>query len=194
MATYNQAKMHFKNPSGAKAITVQANEKLIITLEDFEGGERSFDLTVEMVGDNAQCQIIGRIQTTGKDHKKWRVSQIYNGKNQIGHVQLRGTAEDESFLEFDGGAVLSESSEGSDAEVTEKIMLFDQARGRALPILTVKTDKVASAGHGASIAPINKETLLYCQSKGIDRRTAQTMIKEGFLNLQEDPGSSNRKR
>lgn len=185
--------MHLAAPSGSKTIQVQENQNLTITLEDFEDGNRSFHLIVEMVGENAECEVIGRAQSKGKDQKVWKIEQIYQGHNQTGHIQLRGTAEDEAFLEFDGGAILDQNSTQSDAEVTEKIILFDQAKGRALPILTVKTDNVKAAGHGASIAPINDELILYFQSRGIPKKQAEKLIKEGFLQMVEDPDSSNRR-
>ncbi len=185
--------MHFSSPSGTQTIQIQENENRTITLEDFEPGSREFHLTIEMCGENAKCEIIGRAQSKGSDRKIWKVEQVYQGHNQTGHIQLRGTAEDQAFLEFDGGAILAEASTQSDAEVTEKIILFDQAKGRALPILTVKTDNVKTAGHGASIAPINSELLLYLQSRGIEKKEAETLIKKGFLDLVENPDSSNRK-
>lgn len=185
--------MHFTNPSGSETIQIKENENMTITLEDFEPGSREFHLTVEMLGENAECEIVGRAQSKGTDRKIWKVEQVYKGHNQTGHIQLRGTSEDEAFLEFDGGAILDETSTQSDAEVTEKIILFDQAKGRALPILTVKTDDVKAAGHGASIAPINSELLLYFQSRGIPRKEAEKLIKEGFLDLIEKPDSSNRR-
>ena len=185
--------MHFISPSGTETVQVKENQKLMITLEDFEPGNREFHLTIEMQGENAECEIVGRAQSKGSDHKVWKVEQVYQGHNQTGHIQLRGTAEDDAFLEFDGGAILEHSSTQSDAEVTEKIILFDQAKGRALPILTVRTDDVKAAGHGASIAPINSELVLYFQSRGIAKKDAEKLIKEGFLDLIEKPDSSNRR-
>jgi len=185
--------MHYINPTGHQTLKIEANESKTITLEDFQTGSRTFHLVIQMMGENAKCEVIGRIQSKGTDRKVWKIEQQYQGHNQTGHIQLRGTAEDQAFLELDGGAILEQSSTQSDAEVTEKIILFDQARGRALPILTVKTDDVKAAGHGASIAPINEELILYFQSRGIVKKEAEKLIKEGFLDLVEDPDSSNRR-
>jgi len=59
--------------------------------------------------------------------------------------------------------------------------LFDQGRSKLLPVLTVKTDKVKSASHGATIAPVEPEKILYLQSRGINKKDATELIKDGFL-------------
>lgn len=173
--------MKLKNPQGTKKIIVGNNEKQEIFLEDFEPGKRSFELIIELKGKNAECHVQGRAQATKKDEKTWIVRQMYQGENQTGLIELRGTAEDESFLQFDGMAILEQSSKDADAQINEKIILFDKGRGKLLPVLTVKTDKVKSASHGASIAPVNEEQILYLQSRGIPQKKAEKILKEGFL-------------
>lgn len=175
--------MKIENPSGQKEVTVKAHEQLEIFIEDFEAGSRDFELTVNLEGENAECHIYGRAQSTGKDRKAWKVLQNFKGKNQTGSIDLRGTAEDESFLEFDGAGNLTTTSENADANIEEKIILFDQAKGKSLPVLRVETDKVKSAGHGASIAPVDKEKILYFQSRGVPKKEAEEILKTGFLSF-----------
>ncbi len=173
--------MELINPEGQKVIKVADNQSLNITLQDFEPGSRDFQLTVELLGDQAECHIHGRAQTHGSDRKSWQVKQIFQGTEQIGSIDLRGTAEDQSFLEFDGAATLAQTSVDADANIEERIILFDDAKGRSLPVLRVETDKVKSASHGASIAPVDREQILYLQSRGIASDEAHDMLKTGFL-------------
>ena len=173
--------MKFTDPSGVKTVQVTSNEVLEITLEDFSSGSRDFKLTVELLAENAECHIKGRAQATGSDHKNWQIKQMFMGQDQTGTIDLRGTAEDDSFLGFDGNGTLTTTSRQADANITEKIILFDNARGRSLPVLRVETDQVKSAGHGASIAPVDPEKILYFQSRGVNRKSAEALIKTGFL-------------
>jgi Fe-S cluster assembly protein SufD len=173
--------MKLTDPSGHKIIQLENDEVLEITLEDFSEGSRDFQLTVELLSENAECHIKGRAQCFGSDKKNWQVKQVFRGHNQTGSIDLRGTAEDQSFLGFDGNGTLKEGSSEADANITEKIILFDQAKGRSLPVLRVETDKVKSAGHGASIAPVDNEKILYFQARGVSRKEAEKLIKIGFL-------------
>jgi len=173
--------MKFTDPSGEKTISVKAGENLNIEIEDFSSGQRDFNLTVELLGEGAECHVKGRAQSTGNDNKNWKVKQVFKGHAQTGSIDLRGTAEDDSFLGFDGNGTLTTESSDADANITEKIILFDNAKGRSLPVLRVETDQVKSAGHGASIAPVDNEKILYFQSRGVSRKEAENLIKEGFL-------------
>lgn len=173
--------MHLTDPSGEKTITLKQDEALDLVLEDFATGSRNFKLTIELQGDNAVCHVKGRAQSTGADRKTWQVKQVFRGKDQTGSIDLRGTAEDNSFLEFDGNGTLTTNSVDATANITEKIILFDNAKGKSLPVLRVETDQVKSAGHGASIAPVDPEKLLYFQSRGVNKRAAAELIKQGFL-------------
>ena len=173
--------MKLINPTGHKHLKVQDKEVLEIQLEDFEAGSRDFELTVELMGKNAECHISGRAQTHNKDRKSWQVKQIFRGQDQVGSIDLRGTAENQSFLAFDGAANLAHESVDAEANIEEKIILFDKAKGRSLPVLRVETDKVKSASHGASIAPVSGEKLLYLESRGVNRKAAEEILKVGFL-------------
>ncbi len=173
--------MKLINPTGTKKIILKKDENQQIFLEDFSENDVNFKLEIILEGDKSEIEIIGRIQTIKKFLKKWVIKIIFQGRAQKAFLDLRGTAEDESFLEFDGGGVLGYSSEDCEINITERIVLFDQGKGKCLPILTVKTDKVKKASHAASIAPFDKDQILFCQARGIAQKSAENLLKKGFL-------------
>ena len=177
--------LHISSPTGIKKLVLRDHESCEIVLEDFEPGSRSFTLEVEMRGAGARCSIRGRIHVTGKDRKSWKIVQRFSGKSQEGTIDLRGIAEDASSLEFDGSAILDSGAKEVEVNVQEKIWLFDHAQGKALPILTVKTDRVKSARHAASITSVDEGQLFFLESRGIPRGAAETILKQGFLNNYE---------
>lgn len=173
--------MKLINPTGKKTIQMKENESVDIWLEDFETGSRDFKLIVELLGDNAECHVHGRVQTVGLDQKVWNISQKFKGLNQKGSVTVHGVAEDKSFLDIAGGAILEQTSVDADVNISEKIILLGQGKGKLLPILRVETDKVKTASHGASIAPVEDEKLLFFASRGVSKKSAEKIIKTGFL-------------
>lgn len=173
--------MKLINPSGKKTITLETNESQEIFLEDIEPGNRDFELTIELTGENAECHIKGRAQTQNSDKKHWKITQNFSGKNQNGSIDVKGISEDEGFLNIDGAAVLKQSSSQASAHISEKVMLFGNGKGKLLPVLRVETDDVAAASHGASIAPVEPEKILYFLSRGIPKTEAEKIVKEGFL-------------
>ncbi|MCK5461127.1 SufD family Fe-S cluster assembly protein [Candidatus Gracilibacteria bacterium] len=174
---------NFKNPSGKKQLEIQAHESIKIFLEDFSNNSTSFHLKVNLLGNYCKCEIIGRAQSSGSIKKTWKISQKFLGKSQKGSINLHGIAEDNSFLEFDGKGFLEKISENADINITEKILLFDKAKGKSLPILTVKTDKVKKAKHAASITPLSEELIFYCESRGIALKKSKKILTRGFLKI-----------
>ncbi len=173
--------MKLTNPAGKKSITLHAGEEQVIRLEDFESGSREFTLEIELTGEGSRCSVIGRVSSSDQEVKNWKIIQRFLGKNCVGNIEIHGVAEGDSRLEIDASGVLEQSSVDAEAHISEKVMLFDRARARALPVLTVKTDQVKAASHGASIAPVDPQQIFYLTSRGISEREAVEILREGFL-------------
>lgn len=173
--------MKIINPKGSKHINITDGESLIIELEDFDPGDRSFELTVCLKGNQSHCHIKGRIQSQKKEHKHWNILIEFQGFSQQGSVDIRGIAEQESLIRAESSAVIAHKSSAAVAHIQEKVLLFDQAKALLIPVLTVETDEVESASHSASATPINPEIILYLESRGFNRKEAVQEIKSGFL-------------
>jgi Fe-S cluster assembly scaffold protein SufB len=173
--------MEIINPHGTKKIIIKKNETLNIWLEDLEPKSREFSLEIELLGDNAQCIIEGRIHCKNSDKKVWNITQIFRGKNQIGKINLQGVAEENSNLELNATGIISRDSSQATALISEKILLFEKAKGQLLPVLTVQTDDVKKANHAASITPVKPANLLFLTSRGIPIKEAENILKKGFL-------------
>lgn len=175
----------FINPEGVKKIEINENNQVEkIVLQDFSDGSREFSLEVFVTGENAKVEIIGRAESKSECKKNWNVSLILAGKNQSGLLDLKGVADENGFLEFDGGGIIAENSSEGSIKVEEKIILFSKnSAAKAVPVLRVETENVASASHAASIAPFDPEIFFYLESKGIHTKDIKKMLKDGMLEL-----------
>ena len=173
--------MKLNSPNGSQKLFVSENETKKVYLQDFSEKSGEFLLEVFLEGENAQTEIVGRIVTTKKHHKKWVIKIFFQNKNQTGVLDLRGVGEDESYLEIDGGGVLTAKSKHATAKISEKIILFDNAQAKAVPVLRVETDLVKTALHSASVSPIDTEKILFCQSRGMSNFETIKMLKKGFF-------------
>ncbi len=173
--------MQLTSPTGTRTLTLGPDESLDITLRDDQPGSRQFTLEVIHQSPRSRCTVRGVAQAFGRDQKVWQITQRLCGPHQSADITLHGTAEDHATLQFDGVGELARSSTQGTVNIEERIMLFDSARGRSLPVLTVMTDDVAAASHAASIAPVSPDILLYCASRGLSPTTAKHMVKAGFL-------------
>jgi Fe-S cluster assembly protein SufD len=62
----------------------------------------------------------------------------------------------------------------------DALMLGDTANVDLVPSLEIDENDVR-AGHGASVGRVDDEQLFYLTSRGIDRKSAERMVAEGFL-------------
>ena len=107
--------------------------------------------------------------------------EIFHGKNQTGKINLQGVAEGNSTLALNATGLLDKTSKQATINISEKILLFEKAKGQLLPVLTVKTDNVKKANHAASITPVKPANLLFLTSRGIHIKDAEDILKKGFL-------------
>lgn len=172
-----------KNPSGAEEIIISGkNEKIEIFLDDRADGSREYNLDIFVRGENSVVSVKGRMDGKNKDKKKWNISLFLEGKNQSAILDLKGVAEEQSFIEFDGGGIIKTSSENGQIQVSEKIYLFSgNAKAKAIPVLRVETENVLSASHSASISPFNEELFFFLESRGIPREEGKYLLKKGIL-------------
>jgi Fe-S cluster assembly protein SufD len=178
-------------PEGKKRIIVQKDEKLRIILSDREFGSREFELIVDIEGENAECEVVGVMECHNEDEKVWNLWQNLHGVRQKGEIDIRAVAEDASRIEINGRGVIKQQSHEGEVHINEKVVLFDKAKAKALPVLRVETHNVRAASHGASVSPIDPMKVFYLRSRGISESKAKMMLKEGFLELKEEETFTN---
>ena len=105
------------------------------------------------------------------------------GSHTTGNIFQHGVALDASTVAFNGIGHILKDSKNSDAQQESRIlMLSDEARADANPILLIDEYEV-QAGHAASVSRVDKDQLYYLMSRGIERTDAEKLIIGGFLGI-----------
>ncbi|HLC90217.1 MAG TPA: SufD family Fe-S cluster assembly protein [Candidatus Nanoarchaeia archaeon] len=82
---------------------------------------------------------------------------------------------------YRGTITIPQQSSGCIAhQRSDMILLDDQSRGDAVPILDVSNDDV-QCSHGATLGQIDESKIFYLASRGFTEDQAKKMIVEGFL-------------
>lgn len=138
-----------------------------------------FDSDLKGNGSHAELKVVaissGR-QVQGID------SRVTNyGNNSVGHILQHGVILERGTLTFNGIGHIMRGAKGADAQQESRVlMLSDQARSDANPILLIDENEV-TAGHAASIGQVDPEDMYYLMSRGLDRATAERLVIRGFL-------------
>lgn len=139
------------------------------------------DFASELNGRESQSDTQVIAISTGQQRVGVNTRVVNRGQQTVGNIVQRGILLDQSQLTFNGIGHIIHGAHGANAEQENRVlMLSDQARGDANPILLIDENDVL-AGHAASIGQVDQEQMYYLMSRGIDAQTAQNLVIRGFL-------------
>ncbi len=94
---------------------------------------------------------------------------------------FKSALEDEAYSVYSGLIRIDFGAQRTNAyQKNENLLLSSKAHAEALPDLEILADDV-KCSHGATISPVDDEMLFYLASRGMDKRSAERLIVEGFF-------------
>jgi len=166
------------------------------TLGVLNQGNTIADFDSDLNENGAHAEVKSVAISTGKQVQGINTRVTNRGKYSEGNILQRGVILDQATLVFNGIGKIIHGAHGAKAQQENRIlMLSDQARGDANPILLIDENDVI-AGHAASVGRINQQQLYYLMSRGLPKKVAQRLVIRGFLGviLREIPSETVRQQ
>ncbi|HJB24741.1 MAG TPA: Fe-S cluster assembly protein SufD [Candidatus Jeotgalibaca pullicola] len=139
------------------------------------------DFDSDLMGDGSHSEIKAVAVSTNRQIQGIDTRVTNYGQHSIGHILQHGVILDRSTLTFNGIGHIIKGAKGADAQQESRVlMLSDQARGDANPILLIDENEV-TAGHAASVGRVDPEEMFYLLSRGIPTEEAERLVIRGFL-------------
>ncbi|MDB6096519.1 MAG: sufD [Francisellaceae bacterium] len=105
----------------------------------------------------------------------------HKGPHTQSYFKARGIAKDMAQIELIGKIIVEQEALNTEAYLeTKNLLLSDKAQVTASPLLEIYTDEV-KCKHGATIGALDLEALFYLQSRGIDKKEAENMLIQAFI-------------
>ncbi|GGA76845.1 Fe-S cluster assembly protein SufD [Ornithinibacillus halotolerans] len=150
-------------------------------LGQMNDGDTVSENVTHLVGDggsaNANAVTVGR----GKQTQNFTAKIVQFGKNTDGQILQRGVMKESATTIFNAVGKIEHGASGANSEQTSRVlMLSENARGDANPILLIEEDDV-TAGHAASVGRVDPMQLYYFMSRGIRKEEAERLVIYGFL-------------
>jgi Fe-S cluster assembly protein SufD len=106
---------------------------------------------------------------------------VNEGTGTIARLESKAALMDNSICMLKGFAKIEKGAKESESYVHERGILLDKgAKIDELPDMSIDENEV-KAGHSASAAPMDPETIFYLMSKGIDETGIRKLVVEGFF-------------
>ena len=137
---------------------------------------------IHMQGQGADVNLAGLAvlgyEATVHDHLKIQ----HNVGNTTSSQLYKGILSDNAVYDFDGTITIPKHCQQVRAEQLNKnLLLSPDAKVYTRPQLRIDADDVKCA-HGATVGQLNPAELFYLQSRGIDLKTAKSLLTQGFAN------------
>lgn len=170
IVTYLNRRGHLLKDSTIQWAMALLNDGDIIT---------DFDSDLVGMGSHADVKVVGISTGSQLQGVDTRVTNM--APHSIGHILQHGVILDKSTLTFNGIGHILKGATGADAQQESRVlMLSDEARGDANPILLIDHNDV-TAGHAASVGRLDPEELYYLMSRGLPKKEAERLVTRGFL-------------
>lgn len=139
------------------------------------------DLHVEHKGSYCETDLNGLYLPDREQHFDNKVfvhhAKPHNTSNQL----YKGIIDNKASAVFQGKVMVDRDAQKTLANQSNKnILLTKYAKINSMPQLEIYADDVACS-HGSTTGQIDKEALFYLQSRGINRRKAETLLLSAFV-------------
>jgi Fe-S cluster assembly protein SufD len=138
-------------------------------------------ILVKLAGRGARCEFTAASIANGIQSHDMFAEIEHAGADAVTRELYRGIATDRGKLGFSGKMVVRESAHGADsAQSLKSLLTGNGAEASVRPQLEIYTDRVR-AQHGATTGKLDEQMLFYLLTRGIERRTAQTLLQWAFI-------------
>lgn len=133
-------------------------------------------------GAGATSEILGVVFGTGNQYFDIITLQDHIGDHSVSDLLIKSALKDSSQSAYYGLTRINPTARMSDANQEDRnLLLSDQAKAEADPVLEILTSEVARCAHGASAGPVDQEQLFYLECRGLPQPEAEKLLVQGFL-------------
>src|SRR5699024_8114314 len=150
-------------------------------LGQMNDGNTISENVTRLVGDGSASQAKAVSVGRGKQLQNFTSVMHHDGKDSDGFILQRGVMTESSTAIFNAiGKIEHGGTRANSEQESRVLMLSENARGDANPILLIDEDDV-TAGHAASIGRVDPLQMYYLTSRGLKEEEAKRLLIHGFL-------------
>ena len=145
------------------------------------GGLSRSNIYTYLENENAECFLSGITLSNKKQHFDTNIITDHISPNCTSHQNFKSVLNGNSTGVFNGRTIVRENSQKTDSRQSNKnLLLSENAMMNSNPQLEIYADDVKCA-HGSTTGALDEEALFYLRSRGIDRKSASSLLIRGFV-------------
>lgn len=167
--------------SGPMAFALEAGARLDLCLIVLPGSDCRADLSIDILGENAQVRLSGVYVCAGEQDVRLGIQM----RHKVGHCYSKqyfaGVLAGKARSVFDGRIVVAPDSPGTEAyQENHNLLVSDTAVAETHPQLEIYTDDVVCS-HGATVGRLDEAQQFYMRSRGVPEAEARVLQMISFV-------------
>lgn len=139
-------------------------------------------INIDIKTKNAQVYIFGLFIGRGKDSFQLNTIQHHLQPESLSDLFIKGVFFDDSRFIYEGLIRLEKSAQKSHAyQKNQNLIMSPGCFVDSRPFLEILANDVFCT-HGSTTGKLNKDELLYVQTRGLDTEKAEKLMIQGFVN------------
>lgn len=128
----------------------------------------------------ASCTLHGLYMTHGEQHQDQEISTTHAKPGGSSDQYYKGILAGNSHAVFSGKVIVERDAQKTEANQKDLNLLLSRgAEIDAKPSLEIYADDI-TASHGATAGHVDRDSLFYLQSRGVDEESAKGILVRGF--------------
>lgn len=168
-------------------LTLQLHDEASLTFEDAWSKENS-QITLIINSENDTKLFLNLVIEAQRDYHLTLKNNVL-GNNNHSNIQVHALTNHSGSIYLKSTGLIASHTQNNEFLEELKGLILEQKPIIFLPDLMVESDDV-NAIHNATIKCIDEMELFYLQSKGIPKKFAIDLIKDGFLQLKNQGGEN----
>lgn len=161
-------------------IKLAADSAFTLTVITLHGGELTNNITVNLNGRHADCDINGIYLMDGKQIVRNNLNVIHNVPECSSRQLFKGILDDESESRFFGLIKVVPDAQKTEAyQENHNLILTNKVKAYSEPQLEIYADDV-KCSHGATNGRLDENELFYMRSRGIPLKEARILQQLAF--------------
>jgi Fe-S cluster assembly protein SufD len=134
-----------------------------------------------LVGQGSEAELKAIYFASGEQFFDFHTLQDHQVGNTRSDLLFKGALQDTARTVYAGLIRIEKGAARSDAyQANRNLVLSDHAKATSIPMLEIDNNDVRCT-HGATVGPVDPQSMFYLQSRGIPEPTAKRMIVQGFF-------------
>lgn len=175
----NNIQIHI-NPT-SKKISLKKGENLTYVAIFKETNSEPIKLNFEFKEEDSALTFLALIIGKNSQEINLQTRSIHTVPNTKAQYFIKSIQSDESSVNCQGSLEINKKAQQTTCYLSHKtLLLSNKAKTTTIPALDINANEI-KAGHEATISTLDEDMLFYIQSRGLNKKRAKTMLKDGFI-------------